>query len=88
MRADTIFILVVFALAVATLSWIKPVKFYKTDLSAIFLYWPEAYAYAERGDPTAVYRVTSLVTCATSGAIAAPPGIAFVVLGMSCRLKP
>jgi len=50
--------------------------------------WPEAYAYAERGDLTAVYRVTSLVICATSGAIAAPPGIAFSVLGMSCRLKP
>jgi len=88
MRADTIFILVVFALAVATLSWIKHVKFYKTDLSAIFLYWPEAYAYAERGDPTAVYRATSLVVCATSGAITAPPGIAFRVLDMSCRLKP
>jgi len=88
MRADTIFILVIFALAVATLSWIKPVKFYKTDLSAIFFYWPEAYAYAEQGDPTALYRVTSLVVCATSGAIAASPGIAFKVLGMSCRLKP
>jgi len=88
MRADTIFILVIFALAAAALSWIKPAKFYKTDLSAIFLYWPEAYAYAERGDPTAVHRVTSLVACATSGAIAAPPGIAFRVLGMSCRLRP
>jgi len=88
MRVDVVFIIVVFALAVTALSWIMPVKFYKTDLSAIFLYWPEAYACAERGDPTAVYRVTSLVTCATSGAIAAPPGIAFRVLGMSCRLKP
>jgi len=88
MRVDTIFILVIFAMAVAALSWVKPVKFYKTDLSAIFFYWPEVYAYAERGDPAAVYRVTSLVVCATNGALAAPPGIAFRVLGMSCRLKP
>jgi hypothetical protein len=53
-----------FALAVAAMVFVKPVEVRKTDLSAVFLYWPEAYRYAEAGDPSAIYRVTGLVAYA------------------------
>ena len=88
MRLELVFIPVVFALAVAAMVFIKPVDVRKTDLSAVFLYWPEAYRYAEAGDPTAVYRVTGLAACASSGAISAYPGLAYKVLSLYCRFKP
>jgi hypothetical protein len=56
MRLELVFIPVIFALAVAAIVFIKPVEIHKTDLSAVFLYWPEAYRYAEVGDPSAVRR--------------------------------
>jgi hypothetical protein len=52
MRIELVFIPVIFALAVAVLMYVRPVEMHKTDLSALFIYWPEAYRYAERGDPT------------------------------------
>jgi hypothetical protein len=88
MRLELVFIPVVFALAVAAMVFIKPVDVRKTDLSAVFLYWPEAYRYAEAGDPSAVYRVTGLVACASSGAISAYPGLAYKALSLYCRFKP
>ena len=88
MRLELAFIPVMFALAVAAMVFVKPVEIRKTDLSAVFLYWPEAYRYAEAGDPTAVYRVTGLAVCATSGAISAYPGLAYKVLSLYCRFKP
>ncbi len=88
MRLELVFIPVIFALAVAAMVFIKPVEIRKTDLSAVFLYWPEAYRYAERGDPSAVYRVTGLVACASSGVINAYPGLAYKVLSLYCRFKP
>jgi hypothetical protein len=60
MRLEIVFIPVIFALAVAAMLFIKPVEVRKTDLSAVFLYWPEAYKYAEVGNPSAIYRVTGL----------------------------
>jgi len=83
-----VFIPVMFALAVAAMVLIKPVEIHKTDLSAVFLYWPEAYRYAEAGDPSAVYRVTGLVACASSGVINAYPGLAYKVLNLYCRFRP
>jgi hypothetical protein len=88
MRLEIALIPVVFALAVAAMVFIKPVEVRKTDLSALLLYWPEAYRYAERGDPSAVYRVTGLAICATSGVISAYPGLAYKVLSLYCRFKP
>ena len=88
MRLELVFIPVVFALAVAAMVFIKPVDVRKTDLSAVFLYWPEAYRYAEAGDPSAIYRVTGLAACATSGAISAYPGLAYKALSLYCRFKP
>ena len=88
MRLELAFIPVMFALAVAAMVFVKPVEIRKTDLSAVFLYWPEAYRYAEAGDPTAVYRVTGLAACATSGAISAYPGLAYKVLSLYCRFRP
>jgi hypothetical protein len=73
MRLELVFIPVIFALAVAAMVFIKPVDVRKTDLSAVFLYWPEAYRYAERDDPSAVYRVT---------------GLAYKALSLYCRFKP
>ncbi len=88
MRLELVFIPVIFALAVAAVLFIKPVEVRKTDLSAVFLYWPEAYRYAERGDPSAVYRVTGLTICASSGVINAYPGLAYKALSLYCRFRP
>jgi hypothetical protein len=88
MRLELAFIPVIFALAVAAMVFIKPVEIRKTDLSAVFLYWPEAYRYAEAGDPSAIYRVTGLAICAASGVINAYPGLAYKVLSLYCRFKP
>ncbi len=88
MRLELVFIPVMFALAVAAMVFVKPVEVRKTDLSAVFLYWPEAYRYAEAGDPSAVYRVTGLAACASSGVINAHPGLAYKVLSLYCRFKP
>jgi hypothetical protein len=88
MRLELVFIPVIFALAVAAMVFIKPVEIRKTDLSAVFLYWPEAYRYAEAGDPSAVYRVTGLAVCATSGVISAYPGLAYKALSLYCRFRP
>jgi hypothetical protein len=88
MRLELAFIPVMFALAVAAMLFIKPVEVRKTDLSAVFLYWPEAYKYAEMGDPSAVYRITGLVACTSSGILQAPPGLAHKALNLYCRFKP
>jgi hypothetical protein len=88
MRLEVVFIPVIFALVVAALLFIKPVEVRKTDLSAVFLYWPEAYRYAEAGDPSAIYRVTGLVACVSSGVINAYPGLAYKVLSLCCRFRP
>ena len=88
MRLELVFIPVIFALAVAAMVFIKPVEIRKTDLSAVFLYWPEAYRYAEAGDPSAVRRITGLAVCATSGVINAYPGLAYKVLSLYCRFRP
>jgi hypothetical protein len=88
MRLELAFIPVMFALAVAAMVVVKPVEIRKTDLSAVFLYWPEAYRYAEAGDPSAVYRVTGLAVCATSGVISAYPGLAYKALSLYCRFRP
>jgi hypothetical protein len=88
MRIEIALIPAVFALAVAAMVFVKPVDVRKTDLSAVFLYWPEAYRYAEAGDPSAVQRITGLVACATSGVINAYPGLAYKVLSLYCRFKP
>jgi hypothetical protein len=90
-RIELALIPVILALAAAALTFMKPLDVRSTDLSALFLYWPEAYAYAERGDPAAVYRITGLVVCANanaSDAIDAPPGIAFKALNIYCRFRP
>jgi len=68
--------------------FVKPVEVRKTDLSAVFLYWPEAYRYAEAGDPSAVQRITGLVACASSGVVNAYPGLAYKVLSLYCRFRP
>jgi len=88
MRLEVVFIPVIFALVVAALLFIKPIEVRKTDLSAVFLYWPEAYKYAEVGDPSAIYRITGLAACASSGRIEAYPGLAYKVLSLYCRFKP
>jgi hypothetical protein len=88
MRLEIALIPVIFALAVAAMVFIKPVEIRKTDLSAVFLYWPEAYRYAEAGDPSAVQRITGLVACASSGVISAYPGLAYKALSLYCRFKP
>ena len=88
MRLELVFIPAMFALAVAAMLFVKPVEIRKTDLSAVFLYWPEAYRYAEAGDPSAVQRITGLAICATSGVINAYPGLAYKALSLYCRFKP
>jgi hypothetical protein len=88
MRLELVFIPVIFALAVAAMVFIKPVEIRKTDLSAVFLYWPEAYRYAEAGDTSAVYRITGLAACASSGVISAYPGLAYKALSLYCRFRP
>ena len=88
MRLELVFIPAIFALAVTAMLFIKPIEIRKTDLSAVFLYWPEAYKYAEAGDPSAIRRVTGLAACASSGVINAYPGLAYKVLSLYCRFKP
>jgi len=88
MRLELVFIPVMFALAVVAMVFVKPVEVRKTDLSAVFLYWPETYRYAEAGDPSAVQRITGLVACANSGVIYAYPGLAYKVLNLYCRFRP
>jgi hypothetical protein len=88
MRLELVLIPVIFALAAAAMVFVKPVEVHKTDLSAVFLYWPEAYRYAERGDPSAVQRITGLAACASSGVINAYPGLAYKVLNLYCRFRP
>ena len=88
MRLELVLIPVIFALAVAAMAFVKPVEVHKTDLSAVFLYWPEAYRYAAAGDPSAVQRITGLVACASSGVINAYPGLAYKVLNLYCRFRP
>ncbi|MEM1597898.1 MAG: hypothetical protein QXP31_03355 [Pyrobaculum sp.] len=84
MRIDLVLVPVLFALAVSVLFTVKPVEFHKTDLSALFLYWPEAYRQAERGFLDAA----PLVVCNASGVLGAPPGLAYKTLGLVCRFKP
>ncbi|MGC9129994.1 MAG: hypothetical protein ACP5H5_00240 [Pyrobaculum sp.] len=87
MRLDLALIPVVLGLAAAALLALKPVEVKRPDLSAVFLYWPEAYRYAEDGDPTAIYRVAPLVVC--NGDLGhAPPGLSYRVLSVVCRFKP
>jgi len=88
MRLEIALIPVIFALAVAAMVVVKPVEIRKTDLSAVFLYWPEAYRYAEAGDPSAVQRITGLAICASSGAMSAYPGLAYKALSLYCRFRP
>ena len=88
MRLELVFIPAIFVLAVTAMLFIKPIEIRKTDLSAVFLYWPEAYKYAEAGDPSAIRRVTGLAICATSGWIEAYPGLAYKALSLYCRFKP
>jgi len=88
MRVELVFIVVVFAWAFTALMYIKPLEVSKTDLSALFLYWPEAYRYVEKGDPTSIYRVVGVVVCTASGRIDAYPGLAYKILGVYCRFKP
>jgi hypothetical protein len=88
MRLELVFIPAIFALAVTAMLFIKPVEIRKTDLSAVFLYWPEAYRYAEAGDPSAIQRITGLAVCTTSGVINAYPGLAYKALSLYCRFKP
>jgi hypothetical protein len=88
MRLEIALIPVIFALAVAAMVFVKPVEVSKTDLSAVFLYWPEAYRYAERGDSSAVERITGLAACASSGAVNAYPGLAYKALNLHCRFRP
>ena len=88
MRLELVFIPVIFALAVAAMVFVKPVEVSKTDLSAVFLYWPEAYRYAERGDSSAVERITGLAACASSGVVNAYPGLAYKALSLYCRFRP
>jgi hypothetical protein len=88
MRLELVFIPAIFALAVTAMLFIKPIEIRKTDLSAVFLYWPEAYRYAERGDPSAIQRITGLAVCASSGVINAYPGLAYKALSLYCRFKP
>ena len=88
MRLELVLIPAIFALAVTAMLFIKPIEIRKTDLSAVFLYWPEAYRYAERGDPSAIQRITGLAICATSGVINAYPGLAYKALSLYCRFKP
>lgn len=51
MRTELVFIPILLGMAIAALSFLKPVEYSKADLSSIYLYWPEAYKYAEAGDP-------------------------------------
>ena len=88
MRLELVFIPAMFALAVAAMLFVKPVEIRKTDLSAVFLYWPEAYRYAEAGDPSAIQRITGLAACASSGVINAYPGLAYKALSLYCRFRP
>ena len=88
MRLELALIPVLFGLAVAALVFMKPVQATKSDLSAIFVYWPEAYRYAEQGDASAIQNVVGLVACSSSGVIDAPPGVAYDVLRIACRFKP
>ncbi|MEM0462890.1 hypothetical protein [Pyrobaculum sp.] len=88
MRLELALIPVLFGFAVAAMLFAKPVEVNKSDLSSIFVYWPEAFRYAEGGDALAIYRITSLVACAVKGVIDAPPGLSYRVLALSCRFKP
>jgi hypothetical protein len=87
MRVEVVLIPFFLGLAVAALVALKPVEVKKPDLSAVFLYWPEAYRYAERGDPTPIYRVAPLVAC-NGGFTGAPPGLSYRVLSLICRFRP
>ncbi|AET32622.1 hypothetical protein [Pyrobaculum ferrireducens] len=87
MKLDVTLIPIIFGLAVATLSVLKPVEVNKPDLSAVFLYWSEAYKYAERGDPAVIYRVAPLVSC-NNETVSTPPGLSYKTLALICRFKP
>lgn len=84
MRIDLVFIPAILALAAFVLITIKPAEFHKTDLSALFLYWPEAYKRAESG----FLGVVPFVMCNASGILKAPPGFAYKTLSLVCRFKP
>ena len=88
MRLELALIPILFGFAVAVMIFAKPVEVNKPDLSAVFVYWPEAFRYAEKGDATAIHRVVGLVACAANGVIDAPPGVAYRVLSLSCRFRP
>jgi len=88
MRLELALIPVIFGMAVAVLIAVKPLEVNKPDLSALFLYWPEAYKYAERGDAMFIRGVVPFVTCASSGIVEAPPGLAYKALGLTCRFRP
>jgi hypothetical protein len=87
MRLDLALIPVILGLAVAILSALKPVEVKRLDLSAVFLYWPEAYRYAEEEDPTPIYRIVPLVVC-NGDFTGAPPGLSYRVLSLTCRFRP
>lgn len=88
MRLELALIPIIFGLAAAVLIFVKPVQATKSDLSAVFVYWPEAYRYVEQGNASAIQNVVGLVACSSSGVIDAPPGVAYDVLGIACRFKP
>ncbi len=91
MRLDLVFIPVIFALVIIALMFIKPIEVQRADLSAVFLYWPEAYKYAEKGDAAAIYRIAGLAVCLDTRVgvvINAPPGLAYKAVNLTCRFKP
>ncbi|RFA95813.1 hypothetical protein [Pyrobaculum aerophilum] len=88
MRLELALIPVIFGMAVAVLIAMKPLEVNKPDLSALFLYWPEAYKYAERGEASFIQSVVPFVACASSGVVEAPPGLTYKALGLFCRFRP
>ncbi len=89
MRLDLAFIPVILALVITALIFIKPIEVQRADLSAVFLYWPEAYKYAEKGDAAAIYRIAGLAACLGAGVVInAPPGLAYKAVNLTCRFKP
>lgn len=90
MELDVVVMAIVLGLAVMAMAYVRPVKVVAPDLSAVFIYWPEAYRLAERGDAEALEALVPGLSCAgilSRTYVDGSPGVAYRVLNLTCRWR-
>lgn len=90
MSLDVVLILAILGVMAIALLYLKPHVQSMPDLSAVFIYWPEAYRLAEAGDARALEATVPGISCVRLGSpsmLNGTPGVSYVVLNVTCRWR-